>query len=114
MFVVRDGKHEPAQLFPPPQTHHQLLLQPHVLFGLGESLLHQTVFVDVLYMQLGAVGAVHLTLLMIALAVRGGGGGGGGSSRGHDYGGLLDDDLLPYHQQTDLRLLSLESGEGEV
>lgn len=114
MVVVRDGKHKPAKLFPPPRTHHQLLLQPHVLLGLGESLLHQTVFVDVLYMQLGAVGAVHLALLMIALAVRGGGGG-GGSSRGHDFGGPLDDDPLPYHQQTDLCLLSLESGgEGEV
>lgn len=113
MFVVRDGKHEPVQLFPPPRTHHQLLLQPHVLLSLGESLLHQTLLVDALYMQLGAVGAVHLALLMIALAVRGGGG--GVSSRGHDFGGPLDDNLLPYHQQTDLRLLSLETGgEGEV
>lgn len=50
-------------------SHLQFVLQLLVLLGLGESLLLPTVVAQVLRLQLGAVGAVLLAVLVVALAV---------------------------------------------
>lgn len=50
-------------------SHLQFVLQLLVLLGLGESLLLLTVVAQVLRLQLGAVGAVLLAVLVVALAV---------------------------------------------